>query len=972
MKYSIKQLFFLLCFWGVIGNKCAQAQQYLDMWHDPSVTNFYDIQDAFNEHFADPDRDRGRGSGYKQFKRWEAFMEPRVYPSGELINPTKIALDEHLRYQGAQLINKSASTAHNGDWEVLQVNKTEYGHNGSGVGMGRVNCIAFHPQNNDIIFVGTPAGGLWKSETGGNSWKCLTDGLPVLGVSGIAIHPNDPDIIYILTGDGDGSHTPSIGVLKSKDGGQSWKSTALSWEVSNKIYGYKLLMHPTKPENLFVATTNGIYKIEKEGQNTKLVNKEIYRTQDIEFHPQNPEIMYAVGDSEFYKSINGGDRWDKITIDASLPHTQRMALGVSLAKPDYVYVLAGGATGFVGLYRSTNKGNGWNKRSSSPNILGRTVKAPYDKESQASYDLTIAVSPINAEEIHTGGINCWKSGDGGLSWNYTSFDKQNAPEATNRKYTHADIHALEFDRNNKLYCGSDGGIYRYDNTSNWQDLSKGLNITQFYRLGVSDDGHNVMAGAQDNGCNSIVKNNETMYSYTGGDGMECIRVPNSDISYLSVQEGDLYKLELNSIQRVAEQLIDKTAWTMPFVIHPDKPDILYFGTKTGVQRTTDGCTTSQHDSPNGWTNFKIGNKDVLGRKSLPNITMALNTSGNSDVLYVATAVNIRKSLPEWDKRVKTWPVVTGDLPVGKAQITFLAVDKENPDLVWVTFSGYAEDEKVYKTTDGGANWENITGSLPNVPVNCVTYDPQGKGVYVGTDIGVFYKGETIADWVPFRNGMPSVIVKELEIKKGKIYAATFGRGIWMSDLYGDCEATYTLNDETKGYRFYEAGNNITSTAKIDGGIGTHVTYRAGVEIHLKPGFEVGEGNQFFASLGSNCNAGNVPIAKALNGVYEGPMEGVVENTSDLIGTKQTIKTQVYPNPYKSNSIFEFNVINESIVNIGLFDIKGRLINQILPDRNYKEGNYRIVLDSGIELAKGTYFLKVRIGSYNETKKLILQ
>ncbi len=204
------------------------AQEYLDLWRNAGTDDFYLIQKKFNEHFGNSDK--GPGTGYKQFKRWEAFMEPRVYPSGKLVNPARLALDEELRYQG-RTGNTMRRDPNTGNWQSLGVKNYVHTTGWSG-GLGRVNCITPHPTDPQTLFVGTPAGGVWKTTDGGSSWTSLSDGIPVIGISSIVINPVYPDSIYILTGDGDGGHTNSTGVLLSVNGGDTWQSTGLQWDVS--------------------------------------------------------------------------------------------------------------------------------------------------------------------------------------------------------------------------------------------------------------------------------------------------------------------------------------------------------------------------------------------------------------------------------------------------------------------------------------------------------------------------------------------------------------------------------------------------------------------------------------------------------------------------------------------------------------------------------------------------------------------
>ena len=196
--------------------------------------NFYEIQQAFNEHWDGKPYEKGKG--WKQFKRWEYFMEPRVYPSGRINNPG-IVYEEHMKFQNKYGAQKEKFNDKTSNW--TPIGPTNFIDN-SYLRIGRINAITVDPNNSNIIYVGSPAGGCWKSIDAGNSWAPLSDNLGSLGVSGIAIDPTNSNIVYIATGDGDGNDTYSIGVMKSIDGGNTWNTTGLNWSTTQSRECVKL------------------------------------------------------------------------------------------------------------------------------------------------------------------------------------------------------------------------------------------------------------------------------------------------------------------------------------------------------------------------------------------------------------------------------------------------------------------------------------------------------------------------------------------------------------------------------------------------------------------------------------------------------------------------------------------------------------------------------------------------------------
>jgi hypothetical protein len=810
------------------------SQEYLDMWQDPNQKDFYAIQEKFYEYFEN--RDKGRGSGYKQFKRWEMFMEPRVYPSGRLINyPARMKkLYEVFK---RSVTYKSGRRAMNGDWESL--GPTDYtdgwGYNG---GVGRLNCVEFNPYNTNAIWVGAPAGGLWYSGDAGASWNCLTTDFPTMGISDIAVQPNNANIIHILTGDGDGNHTTSIGVLKSTDGGITWSETDLSWAGTSNIYGYKLLMHPWNFDILFVVATNGIWKTTDGGDTW--TQEHLGNFRDIEFRPNTPDTMYAVSKTRFYKSTNLGDSWTSMHVtDGQLPTTNfyRIALSVTPDEPDNVYLLYGGGNvGYRGLYFSDNGGNDFNLQSNTPNILGYPI-AGDDSTHQANYDHALLVDPSDASTIWTGGINVWRSNDYGVTWTIVAHWKHTGNPIG---YVHADIHALEHYWGS-VWVASDGGIFRSSNDGDdWTDLSAGLNIMQFYHIDVL--GSTMTGGTQDNGCNQWTLGSTNALHTIGADGMACIiDYTNSNIRYQSDQENKFRTT--NGGSSFTNITPDGTVhngsgfWGSDWIMHPTDPDILYMGSHYDLYRTTTAGTGTDP-----WTPLNVAFPDN-GPYRLA------QSPADVDVMYASNGVQVRRST-NVNATYPGWVNITGStLPTSLAEVTSIAVDPTNASRVWVTMSGFEDGVKVYYTPNGtqtSATWYNESGDLPNIPVNIIVYEPgSNDGLYIGTDFGVFYKNDDLGDWVFFGNGMPAVPINDLDIDGSWLYAGTYGQGMWRTPVFSGCPVSLSLTPANVSYGtlnigtwWHQASSSITSTVVMDSDYGTNITYRAGDYVRLDPGFEI--------------------------------------------------------------------------------------------------------------------------------------
>lgn len=694
--------------------------------------NFYDIQKEANEYYST--RSQGKGSGWKQYKRWEWFTEPRVFPTGNRINHSQV-WEEITRFN--EQYPSSARSARS-NWSTLgpTVYSNVTGH--WNPGLGRINVIALDPNDPNIIYIGAPSGGLWKTVDEGLNWAPLTDNQPVLGVSGIAIDFTNTDIIYIGTGDKDANDNYSIGVLKSTDGGTTWNTTGLDWTVYQNRTIAKLLMDPTDNNTLFAATTDGLYKTTDAGATwSKKLSGDI---DDLEFKPGDPSTVYAIT-RKFYKSVDGGENFTETT---GIPTSGRAQIGVSDDDPSYVYYFSSNA----GIYRSEDSGDSFSFRSNQPTA-----------GNQAWYDLAMSVSHTNAEEVHIGEFNTWRSMNGGSSWSMTT----DWTWGNSVGYTHCDIHELVH-YGGTLYVGSDGLISKStDGGVSWTDLSEGLGIRQFYRIGTSkNDPYKILGGSQDNG--TSVYTTDHWHEWLGADGMECIPdYTNSDIVYGTSQNGHFYKS--NNGGNYGSQNISQPGggnWVTPFVMHPEDPQILFVGSSE-VKKTTNGMMS--------WTtisNFGMGNLNCLSI-----------AESNGDYLYASRDDIIYRT----SNGGESWSSISAGLP--NLSITYIAIHPEDPLTIAVSLSGYTGADKVYFSEDGGSNWTNITNNLPNIPANCVAF---GTGdvnpLYVGMDVGVYYIDDDATEWTSYMENLPNVIVNELEINHNEqiIRAGTYGRGLWETSI----------------------------------------------------------------------------------------------------------------------------------------------------------------------------------------------
>ncbi len=804
----------LLCYLCVT-NKLS-SQEWMENVKDNS--NFYEIQKSFNEYWQN--KEYQKGQGIKPYKRWENFWEPRVYPSGKFPK----AIEQYKSY--LKFLNESKKDkfqAIETPWKevgptVVPKNRLYY----KSSGVGRINVIKLHPKNDNEIWIGAASGGAWRTTDKGKTWKQMgfTDILS-MGVSDIAISESNPDIIYVATGDDNGyfqEDVYSVGIMKSTDGGNSWSIIGFEGKINDFLIAGRILIHPSNPDIVYVATSRGIFKTIDGGENW--VNKSNGFFREMEFKTDDPNVIFAVtsgkrmwnGEAAFYKSIDAGETWKKVFQNSSV---NRFEIGVTYKNPAYVYILGAKSNSgsYAGVWRSTNAGDSFEQMSSSPNILGINADGS-STSGQGYYDLAIDVSPVNEKQVYIGGIHIWKSNDEGRTWELINH----WTGGYNKPYVHADQHFLTINpRTLELYSSNDGGLYLSSNNGiSWDDLSSGLGISQFYKIGIANSLEEIISGGtQDNGTHLL--SGGDWFHVNGGDGMQTeINSVDPNFIFCTSQYGSLFR-STNGGQNFSRVLgpdyfqSENAEWVTPFVLNPQNQKSIYIGYKDLYKSTNNG---------KNWA--KISNLALPS----PIDQIAISPS-DSNIIYFTQSSAIYVTY----NGGSTWQTIGSTSNVIKG----LAVDYDDPNRFWVTLSGYNSNEKVFEYY--GKNRTNITYNLPNVSTNTVAVVKNSSGqLIVGTDVGVMIKNPTDNFWSIFGKDLPPVIITDLKINytNGKLYAASFGRGIWSNDIfscnisspsisvlgetsfcYGD-SVTLTLDGDYPHFIWSNGDTNRTTTIKQTG------------------------------------------------------------------------------------------------------------------------------------------------------------
>lgn len=789
----MKKLLIIIMFAVTIQNNYGQSvtelkkYPYWIEWMQNDTVNFNEVKRAFYLYYSDyktrekemvnevlrGKKESEEDENYVLFKRWEYMMERRVDAFGNRPKADHL-WTEYFKEQKKNKFETQSLTPPT--WKELGPLNLPTNNGGQPNGEGRIAAIAFSPKKAGTIYVGAPAGGLWISTDTGRTWKSNTDNLPSLGVSSIAIDPVNDSIIYIGTGDRDAGDAAGLGVMKSVNKGVSW--TLINGGMGNVTVN-EILIDPSDRKTLVAGTSAGIYKTTNSGT-TWSSKKSGLNFKDIEYHPKNPKIMYATESSKFYRSTDGGDSWVQIT--SGLTTASRGCIAVTNADTSYVYFLVANSSSFSGFYLSKDGGRNFTKQSSTPNIMDYSSTGS-GSGGQGWYDLCTVADTANKKIVYCGGVNVFKSSDEGKTWTCVAHWVGSGAPAV-----HADQHVLVINKlDNKLYAGNDGGVYYTSNGgTKWTNIGSGLNIGQMYKIGQSDKKRDlVMAGLQDNGSECY---NGAWATVFGGDGMEAACDPkDTNYRYCELYYGTIARAR-NSVSYgyVAGNgyngINEQGAWVTPYILSPTNGHKMFIGYKN-IWRTSNA-----HAASPTFTKISSG----LGGTNSYNFECLDLCETDSNVLYAARQDYKLFRTDNANSATPTWTDLTSTLPYSANVIRDIKTDPIKKNVVYMTQGG-----DVFRSNNKGATWKKITGTLPSTYKSSLACDKNSPGgIYIGTDLGVYYKDTTMSDWMAYKTGLPANLrIAEVEIysdpttpTNSRIRAATYGRGVWENSLYSSLSA----------------------------------------------------------------------------------------------------------------------------------------------------------------------------------------
>lgn len=676
-------------------------------------------------------------STIKKILRKKEFWEPRVSKSGSFLN-SKIYNQEIQKYKNS----KEAALQSNQEWKPLGPAPKKSDNNI--MGNGRINCIRFHNSNSNQIWVGSATSGLWVSNNKGDYWEQVNLGdYPILGISDIAFPVSNNNYIYVATGDTDGEGgfgAFSIGIMLSKDKGNTWEFLYQTSKNENQLLISRLIVNPENENEIFAATNKGLMYFNN-GKMKLIDSTASYR--DLEMKPNQFSTLYAniitKNNSFISKSTDKGLTWRNID---TLGGIARAQIATTFANPDKVVVMASDNVARIlsKIEYSNNQGETWDTFSNSYNSF----------DGQCFYNMALAISPYFENQILYGTI-------------YNSIYNKDSLRFDYVNTHHPDIHDIVFSpHNNEIYFATDGGIERTilgkDTSIN---ISNNLNITQFYGMKAPKDNENIIyAGSQDNG--GLVWMNNKWNGINGGDVLD-YQIDNLDTR-------KFYTFSINHSLYSNNTLI----YYKPFmagqrVIFPNlmiNDTVLYFGLNRIIKTLNRGKTLiNVTDSIETIVSFDIDEKDTN------NLIIACKTASNGSKIYSSK------------NHGKTLYVVYENSNHIPNSIKF--IDSKN-NIFLATFGFSDSSAKVLEFQNNIIT--DVTNNLPNVSINCIELDTNSKNIYLGSDIGIFkadYSKSNKYDWQLINGNMPNLIVKELELHKGsgKLRAVTYGMGIWETSLY---------------------------------------------------------------------------------------------------------------------------------------------------------------------------------------------
>lgn len=673
------------------------------------------------------------------------------------------------RYTTELLNYRNASPQQlNANWSYVDASGNLYDD------VGRTASITIDTINSGRLYVCTPHSGLWRSDNNGATYTPLTESLATQNTSCLVVDPSNTNNLYLATGTFQmDMPANSMGIYISNDAGVTWNLSGLAFSPSDTIYIGDLIINPQNSNSLLAATSDGLYRTYDSGISwTKIINDIIT---SVRFKPGDTTVIYAAS-TEFYRSNNSGSSFIPVTagINNTFQWRYRFYVRTSSSFPNHVYYVTAGGWANPNFYAEMYV------HKSVDNGLTFSVTDTLTGEACVQFD----VSQQTEDKFVAGYRNTFKKE--GTSSPFTSLTQWYAPQSP--FYMHADQRYIAFDPRNDstVYFCNDGGLYRQQNNiNNSINITSDLQLAHLYNFANSSNtDYKILVASLD------------VYPYiigNSGISQTFSQFVEAFATHMSPLNDDIYSMSMyypgftindgNTFFSSNNPVIQWGFFNSDnFQYDACDTSTCYFSYFNDIMKSTDyGANFMYHarTTYNPQNNFIKNPEGFVVCRSNPRYIY----------VYYIDSVYVTKD------GSNNFSNISSGLPVGTAAISHMVVDPTNENNAWISFSGYSSGNKVFHTTDAGQTWTNISAGLPNIPINVLTCQNGIPGaLYAGTDGGVFYTDNNLSSWQLYSTNLPSTMVTDLEIQYnlGKIRAATFGRGVWESDLYQPVPSGFQL------------------------------------------------------------------------------------------------------------------------------------------------------------------------------------
>lgn len=695
---------------------------------------------------------------------------------------------------------------------------------------GRIRAVL--PINSSTVFVAGVSGGLWKTTnccSTGTTWTPIDDWMANIGISSLIVDPTNANVMYAGTGESTGSGFRGAGIFKSTDGGTTWAQLS-NTNTSDFYYVNRLAISPNG-NSILAATGTGIWHSTDGGATwAQRVNG---NWRDIRFDPTNSNNAVAGGSGYAWYTTGGGTSgWAPATFTPAI--SGRVELAYAPSNPSIVYASVNRNSGEV--YKSTDGGHTYTLVNTGQQLLS----------AQGDYDNAIWVKPDDPNFVVVAGVNMFKSTDGGATFTKIAEWSKTWSLTNEDPSPHADHHALVSipGSNLGLLNGNDGGMYYTADittagggtnyNSGWVYMNNNLGITQFF--GVAGNNNGVLyGGSQDNGVarGTSAAPNAWVFA-NGGDGGKSAADP-TDPNYLYNEyiygKVNRFNVSKGRAEDIYGSYWNGTTWTCraapyrigdacngngvgnfiaPILLDPNDANRLFVGGRS-LWVSNDVKTPYVYDSPTGGPQWAVFKAEIeISTNSYEVINAIAIAPGDSNIVWVgyeSSRIDVSTN------GGTTWTRVDTNIGTGNpgTQVSSIAIDKNDSNIVYVGFTGFSGTGyyNVWRTTNGGASWTQITNNLPNAPVYAVAINPLNSAwLYVGTEIGVFASENTGTTWnVPTGTGKngdgpANVAVEDLQWMGGGnstgstiLIAGTHGRSAWTAETLPQTNANTYADDD---------------------------------------------------------------------------------------------------------------------------------------------------------------------------------